>query len=280
MDGREVVIKIQYPEIRRIIPLDLGMLRSVVRLVRLVQRRIDLRSLVTEVTRFIALELDFRREVDATERLGASLATFADVRVPAVHRELCGERVIVLEFLDGIQVTRTGAIVAAGHKLPDVARKIGDLYGAMIFEHGFFHGDPHPGNLLVLPDGRIGLLDFGLCKDLPKGFAKRVAQMIIAAMIGDEPAALEAATALGFETAEMRPEALRSLLLLMIGDSDRDDGLFELLGESPLRTIPEDFALVARTLVLLNGLSHRLVPKRRLIQAALLQRLAAGAARA
>jgi ubiquinone biosynthesis protein len=78
----------------------------------------------------------------------------------------------------------------------------------------------------------------------------------------------------------MRPEALRSLLLLMIGDSDRDDGLFELLGESPLRTIPEDFALVARTLVLLNGLSHRLVPKRRLIQAALLQRLAAGAARA
>ncbi len=278
-DGSNVVVKIQYPEIRRIIPVDLEMLRTVVGLVRLVQRRIDLRSLVTEVTRFIELELDFRREVDATERLGAILAGFADVRVPAVHRELCGDRVIVLEYLDGIQVTRTVALVEAGHKLADVARKIGDLYGAMIFEHGFFHGDPHPGNLLVLPDGRIGLLDFGLCKDLPKGFAKRVAQMMIGAMIGDESAAREAATSLGFETAEVRPEAMRSLLLLMIGDSDRDDGIFDLLGESPLRKIPEDFALVARTLVLLNGLSHRLVPKRRLIQAALLQHLAAGAAR-
>ena len=278
-DGSDVVVKIQYPEIRRIIPLDLGMLRAVVRLVRLVQRRIDLRSLVTEVTRFLERELDFRREAAATERLGSILSAFPDVRVPRVHRDLCGDRVIVLEYLDGIQVTRTDALVAAGHKLPDVARRIGNLYGAMIFEHGFFHGDPHPGNLLVLSDGRIGLLDFGLCKDLPPGFAKRVAQMMIAALIGDEASARDAAGALGFEAAAIRPDHLRSLLLMMIGDSDRDDGFFDLLGESPIRRIPEDFALVARTLVLLNGLSHRLVPKRRLIQAALLQHLAAGAAR-
>jgi predicted unusual protein kinase regulating ubiquinone biosynthesis (AarF/ABC1/UbiB family) len=64
----------------------------------------------------------------------------------------------------------------------------------MIFEHDFFHGDPHPGNLLVLPDGRIGLLDFGLCKGLPPGFARLVAQMMVSARVGDSDASLDAAS--------------------------------------------------------------------------------------
>jgi ubiquinone biosynthesis protein len=150
----------------------------------------------------------------------------------------------------------------------------------MIFEHDFFHGDPHPGNLLVQADGRIALLDFGLCKELPPGFARLVAQMMVSAMIGDSATALASAQALGFDTASLRPEHLRSLMLMAVGDSDTDEGLLGILGESRLRRIPEDFALVARTLVLLNGLSHRLAPGRRLIQAELLQHLAAGAARA
>ena len=278
LDGSDVVIKIQYPEIRRIIPLDLGMLRRVARLVHLLQRRIDLRSLVTEVTRFIQLELDFRREVRATDRLGKILAPRADVRVPKVFHEYCGDNTIVLEYLDGIQVTRVTEFIAAGHKPADVARKIGALYGAMIFEYGFFHGDPHPGNLLVLPDGSIGLLDFGLCKDLPEGFARKIATMMVAALIGDVDTALEAAGELGFETGAIRPEHLRSLLLMVLGDSDGGDGVLDILSESRFRRIPEDFALVLRTLILLNGLSHRLAPKRRLIQAELLRHLAAGAA--
>jgi ubiquinone biosynthesis protein len=277
-DGSEVVLKIQYPEIRRIIPLDLGMLRRVAGLVHRLQRRVDLRSLVTEVTRFIELELDFRREVQATDRLAGILRAHPDVRVPQVHHALCGDRTIVLEYLEGIQVTRVAEFTAAGHKPADVARRIGALYGAMIFEYGFFHGDPHPGNLLVLPDGSIGLLDFGLCKDLPKGFARKIATMMVAALIGDSDTAFEAAAELGFETDAIRPEHLRSLLLMVIGDSDSDDGVIDILSESRFRRIPEDFALVFRTLILLNGLSHRLAPKRRLIQAELLRHLAAGAA--
>lgn len=277
--GHEVVVKIRYPEVPRTIPLDLALLRRVVSLIQRVQRRIDMRTMIEEVTRFIELELDFPREVRATERLAKTLADCPDVVVPRVYTALCGQNTIVLEYLEGIQVARTGALVAAGHKLPVVARKIGALYGAMIFEHDFFHGDPHPGNLLVLPDGRIGLLDFGLCKELPPGFARRVAQMMVSAMIGDSRAALAAAQELGFDTSALQPEHLRPMMLLMLGDSDGETGLFDILGESAVRQIPEDFALVARTLVLLNGLSHRLAPGRRLIQAELLQHLAAGAAR-
>ena len=71
---------------------------------------------------------------------------------------------------------------------------------------------------------------------------------------------------------------VRSLLLMVIGDSDAEVGVLDILNESRIRRIPEDFALVVRTLILLNGLSHRLAPKRRLVQGALIQHLAAGAA--
>jgi len=279
-DGAEVVLKIQYPEARRIIPLDLKLVRLVGRVANTIQSYVDLRAVVNEVTRFIERELDFEAEVASTKRLGAMLEALPGVRVPEVHEDICGPNLIVLEYLDGIQVTRRDALVEAGHKLPDVARRVGDVYGAMIFELGFFHADPHPGNLLVLRDGSIGLLDFGLCKDLPEGFALLVARMMVSAMIGDSEDALDAAEGLGFDTRRMRADHLRTLLLKMIGDTDGDDSVFEILGESRIERIPEDFALVVRTLILLNGLSERLVPHRRLVQAALLEHLAAGASRA
>jgi ubiquinone biosynthesis protein len=278
-DGSQVVLKIRYPEITRVIPLDLGMLRRVVAVVQRLQRRIDLRALVTEVTRFNELELDFPREARSTERIAKQLVDLPWVVVPHVYTELCGENTLVLEYLEGIQIGHTEELVAAGHKLPEIARRIGALYGTMIFEQGFFHGDPHPGNLLVMKDGRIALLDFGLAKELPPGFARKIATMMVSSMIGDSGAALAAAKELGFDVGAMRPENLRTLMLMMVGDSDTDASFFDIVGETHLERIPEDFALVGRTLILLNGLSHRLAPGRRLVQAELLKHLAAGAAR-
>jgi len=276
-DGADVVIKIQYPEARRIIPLDLAMLRRVAALIQRMQDSIDVRSLVGEITRFVELELDFRREAESTVRLGAILAARDDVRVPRIHAEYSRDRVLVMEYLDGIQVSRTDALRAAGHQPSDVARRVGALYGAMLFEYGFFHGDPHPGNILVLPDGRIGLLDFGLCKELPANFAALVAQMLVAALIGDSAAALRAAAALSFDIEVVAPDHLRALVLSLVGDSDGAADLATVLGATRIRRIPNDFGLVLRTMLLLNGLSHRLAPGRRLIQAELMKHLAAGA---
>jgi ubiquinone biosynthesis protein len=252
------------------------MLRRVVALIQRIQKRIDLRALVTEVTRFIELELDFRREVRATERLASTLADFPGVVVPRVHRELCGERTIVLEYLDGIQVTRTEALVAAGHKLSEVARKVGALYGSMIFEHGFFHGDPHPGNLLVLGDGRIGLLDFGLAKELPPGFAASIARMFGAALAGDAEAAVTAARRLGFGLEGIEPAAFLRVLGLALGAKHGIAEALAIANRGLAGAIPEDIALVIRTLILLNGLSERLAPGERRISRELL----AGAASA
>ncbi len=276
-DGADVVIKIQYPEARRIIPLDLALLRRVASLIQRMQSSIDLRSLVFEITRFVEMELDFRREAESTQRLAAILAGRDDVRVPRIYDQYTRDRVLVMEYLDGIQVTRTGALRDAGHQPSEVARRIGALYGAMLFEYGFFHGDPHPGNLLVLADGRIGLLDFGLCKELPPRFAARIAEMLVAALIGDSTAALRAAGELEFDIAAIRPEHLRALVLSLVGDSDGTEDFATVLGATRIRRIPSDFGLVLRTMLLLNGLSHRLAPGRRLIQGELIKHLAAGA---
>jgi ubiquinone biosynthesis protein len=276
-DGSDVVIKIQYPEARRIIPVDLRMVRRVAGLAQNMQSSLDLRSLAGEITRFVEMELDFRREAESTQRLAAILAERGDVRVPRIYDEYTRDRLIVMEYLDGIQVTQTQALRAAGHSLSEVARRIGGLYGAMLFEYGFFHGDPHPGNLLVLPDGRIGLLDFGLCKELPENFANLVAQMMVAALIGDSEAALRAAADLGFDIEALRADHLRTLILSIMGDSDGAGDFASVLGATRIRRIPDDFALVLRTMLLLNGLSHRLAPGRRLIQGELIKHLAAGA---
>jgi ubiquinone biosynthesis protein len=150
----------------------------------------------------------------------------------------------------------------------------GALYGDMIFGRGYFHGDPHPGNHLVLKDGRIGLIDFGLSKELPENFATQVATMMVSALIGDNDAAMAAAEQLGFAVEGLTSGSLRALVLMIMGDSDGEQSFFEVLGENEIREIPSHFGLVARTLVLLNGLSHRLAPGRRLIQGALLQELA------
>lgn len=266
IDDQRVVLKIQYPEIARLARVDLASFRRVVRVVALVQKRLDLRSLVDEIASFIELELDFEREATSTERIAASFEGSEEVRIPRVFRERCTPRILVLEYLEGIQVTHVAELEAAGHDRAAIAARIGRIYTTMIFEHGFFHGDPHPGNLLVLEDGAIGLLDFGLAKELPVGFAPRAARMFASVFSGDSAGTLAAARELGFEVAGSDPEDLRKLMRMLVGERIEGANVLDLLADSPLVKLPPDFGLVARTLIILNGLSYSLAPRQRLIQ--------------
>lgn len=276
--GARVVLKVQYPEIARIAKVDIASVRRVAHLVGRLQHYVDLRSLVNEVSHFIALELDFEREARSCERLARELADAPDVRVPATHPEYCRPKLLVFEYLEGIQVTDLDALRAAGHDLTEVAHKIARLYCEMIFESGFFHGDPHPGNLLVLEDGRIGLLDFGLCKELPEGFGGKVSTMILSAVRGDGANALAAARSLGFGVDGIAAENVPALIQTLLGDRPPDQSLVGLIQQDALANIPDDFPLVGRTLIILNGLSHRLAPGEHLIQREMLRAMAQASA--
>lgn len=263
-DGTRVVVKIQYPEARRLFPVDLKSLRMAVRVARRLNRGLDLRPLANELAEQIGLELDFEREAVSTERIRANVAADPDVVVPRVYRELSSGKLLVLEFLEGTPLSAVEKLRERGVDLGGVARRVAALYARMIFQHGFFHGDPHPGNLLVLGDGRIGLLDFGLAKELPEGFAANAAEMFAGVVTNDSPRALAAARAIGFTVADNRAPELLGLVRSLLGDYRETGKLLESLQSGGL-AVPSQFTLIARVMVILSGVSHMLVPGERVI---------------
>jgi cytochrome P450/predicted unusual protein kinase regulating ubiquinone biosynthesis (AarF/ABC1/UbiB family) len=274
LDGTPVVVKVQYEEIARLARLDLACLRLLARIAGRIARNFDVRAVIDEIAELVWLELDFAREADSTERIRSALADDPTVRVPRVHREFGSGKLLVLEYLEGIKVTELDRLRAAGHDLGDVARGIGRLYARMIFEQGFFQGDPHPGNLLVMPGTVIGLLDFGLAKELPRGFAAAMAELLTRALAGDVPGAAAAARLAGFEIRDDQATALPGLVLALLGDRDEQANTAELVAETPIEHVPSHFGLIVRVMLLLNGLSHRLAPGQLLIQRALVEAVA------
>ncbi len=275
-NGDDVVIKIQYPEARKLFPGDLGSLRRAVRMLRWLNKKLDLRALAGELAEFVCLELDFAREADSTDRIRAAFDGNSTVLVPKVYRELSTDRLLVLEFLEGTGVTQHEQLRAAGVDLRRAAETIADLYCEMIFEHGFFHGDPHPGNLLVHPDGKtIVLLDFGLAKELPPGFADGAATMIVKGLAGDIDGALEAARSIGFE-ADGDRAAFGDLVQMFMGNYTNLSGSgLDVINATSLKNIPSHFALIGRAFILLHGVSHMLVPNERVISGAIARNLGA-----
>jgi ubiquinone biosynthesis protein len=164
-NGRRVVVKVQRPGAPRQIEADLSLMYQAARIAKERVRAldfIDARALVDEFARSIRHELDFRLEARNAERFGRDFAGHPHVRIPRVYWSYTRARVLTLEFMEGRQVAD---LELEGFTLEErrrLAYLITEVWMTMIFRHGFFHGDPHPANILVLggPD-RIGLVDFG-----------------------------------------------------------------------------------------------------------------------
>ncbi len=264
-DGQDVVIKVQYPEARRLFPGDLSSLRRAVRVVRWLNRSLDLRVLADELAEFIVLELEFDREAESTERVRKAFEGDSRVHVPRVYTDWSTNAILVLEFIEGKRLTDLDKLRAENVDLKKIAEQVAGLYVTMIFEHGFFHGDPHPGNMLLCEQYSIALLDFGLAKELPDGFGDGVADMLVHAVAGDGAAAMIAARSIGFDFQTEDPQQLLQLMKMLMGDYSSSERLVNVLKANSVTAVPPHFTLIVRAMVLLNGLSHKLVPNERII---------------
>ena len=274
IDGTKVAVKVQYPDIDHVIRTDLSASRRVAQIYSRFDRNpMDFLPLLDELQRHLAMELDFRREVASADRVRAAFAGDPTLVIPTFHPHLCTRRVIVMEFVTGTRVSDKAALTAAGIHVPSLMTGLMRLFNRMILANGFFHADPHPGNILVNPaaDGRavFTLLDFGLAKALPEGFGMGLFELMFSMMTFNESAMLRAFRELGFETKSDDQQTLLVIARRMISRSDTGrfqgefteemtDEMFDGIRENPVVKVPIDFVLVARAFALLSGIAHTL----------------------
>ena len=185
VDGSQVVLKVQRPGIEKKIRADLNILSLIARQVlREFPEAIafDPVGVLAEFERSIVSELNFEEEARNMRRVARNFGDVAFVRIPVVHDELTDPTVMVMEFLDGVKIRNARA---SGHDMDRVGEHMLRVAYDMLFEHGFFHGDLHPGNVLVLPGEVIGVLDFGMVGRLTQEMRNNVISIIFALQRGD-----------------------------------------------------------------------------------------------
>jgi predicted unusual protein kinase regulating ubiquinone biosynthesis (AarF/ABC1/UbiB family) len=162
-DGRDVAVKVVYPQIDRLVYSDLWILKAVLWLEsRFYSAPLD--PIYRELAANIPFEVDMHHEAQNMEAIAEQLAQRPNVIIPQVVHEWTRKRVLVMEHIDGIKITDFARIREAGIDLQKVIQLLGEVYMEQMLTHGHFHADPHPGNIFALPGNRIALLDFGLVK--------------------------------------------------------------------------------------------------------------------
>jgi len=271
-DGRRCAVKVQYPGIEGIVRADLRNLAVILRVLAWLEHDFDFRVLMREAFKYIPMELDFEHEADNCETIARNLAARADVVVPRVYREFSTRRVLVMELIEGIKITDVAALERAGIDKRAVAQKLMEVFCEQVLRDGFFHADPHPGNVMVQPGPRLVLLDFGLAKDLPPRFRDGIVRLTFSILTVDNAGIAAAFEQLGFRTRDGSPETLITLANLLLGNTIRrgrayaDKQLIEEFSEelpralrvNPIVEVPADVLLVTRVMGLLSGLGKTL----------------------
>jgi predicted unusual protein kinase regulating ubiquinone biosynthesis (AarF/ABC1/UbiB family) len=278
-DGREVAVKVQYPEIASLVPGDLASVRRACRVYEFFDPQpIELLPLLDELNKYLALELDFEREADNADKIRKLFADDDTVRVPEIYREWSTRRVITMELLGGMKITDVAALDRVGLDRGELVQSLMSIYVRMILAQGFFQADPHPGNFFVAEDGTITLLDFGLAKDLPDGFGLGLFELMFSMMTQNEAAMIRAFEELGFETktGETDTYVLIAKRMMRRSETGRFEGefteemtdeLFEAIRENPVVRVPSDFVLVGRVFSLLSGIAHTLGHRANVLEA-------------
>ncbi|MHC1625885.1 MAG: ABC1 kinase family protein [Methanoculleaceae archaeon] len=163
--GDEVVLKIQRPGIVDLVETDLSILHTLARRLEKFypeSRVSNPTGLVREFENQIRRELNFVQDGKNADRLRQNLRGFSGVKVPRIYWEHSGRRLLIMEYVEGVRVDDLAGIEDMGLRPQDIAERGFSCYVTQIFDHGFFHADPHPGNLLVTPAGELAFLDFGI----------------------------------------------------------------------------------------------------------------------
>lgn len=186
--GEKVAVKVRREGIEQVVATDMEILADIAVIVeRYVEESRYYRpsETVSQFTRVITREMDFLREARNIINLGSDLDDHSPARIPKVYERLTTSRVLVMEWFDGKQLNQLTEDDKQTLDLASVAEKVARLYLQMIFVSGFYHADPHPGNIMIMADGKVGLLDFGMTGRLSARVREYIEDLIPVIVTGD-----------------------------------------------------------------------------------------------
>ena len=278
-DGREVMVKVQRPNIENIIERDISILRGIAQLIDVHVHELqsyNVPGIVDEFSRTISKELDFFIEASNAVQLRHNFKDSNDLVIPEVHAGLSSKRVLVLEKIEGVRIDDYAGIERMGHDRKDIARKGAGAFFKMVFQDGLFHADPHPGNIFVLSDGRLGMVDFGIMGRVTEENMEYFASVLVALAGHDYDSLTRQYVNLGFLSEESMDidtvqrdlkEDLAELLEPYYGMTIRQidfatyvDRVTRILNRHKLK-IPQNLYLMEKSLITLDGLLKQLNPE-------------------
>ncbi|MFI5311705.1 MAG: ABC1 kinase family protein [Gemmatimonadales bacterium] len=269
--GQVVAVKVLRPHVEANVAADL---RAARRILRWVARWWDhphvkrVRVVLDEFEVRIAEEMDFRLEAEYATEIGANFEGNRQVKVPRVVHELTRQRVLVMEFVEGTRIDR---LDAARVNVTAIVATLVELYVQMMLVDGLFHADPHPGNLMVAPDGRIVLVDFGMTVRVPLETRRTLMRTSIAAIRRDPDAVAQGFRDLGLILPGTDPATVRWLAELLITNAysrtTTKERLDTLLADRVMKTLfdfpivlPQHLVYFGRTAALIEGIGTRYDP--------------------
>lgn len=272
-DGRQVVVKVQHADIERIVANDLEILAGLAQLAAKLEEFKPYRpvEMVAELARTMRRELEFGREERNLTQFAGMFEHDTHVHVPAAITPFCTSRVLTMEYLEGIKVSDTSRLAAAGVDIEGVARRLAEMYLRMIFQEGFFHADPHPGNILVLRGEVIGLLDFGMVGRLSERSREDIEEMLLALIARDVPMLTTMIRRLGTVPPEIDESGFANDVAEFVGQYahtslDRFDLASALRDMTNLIrrhriVLPAEIATLIKVLITLEGTGRLLSPR-------------------
>ena len=277
--GEDVAVKVQRPGVRETMAQDVSIMRSLAKVAAKLfpdTQIIDFKGVVEELWDTFEAETDSLIEARNLAAFKKFSQPYKYMDCPAPYPELCTEHVVVMDYVDGISVSHPGQLVAAGYDLKEIGTKLVDNYATQILDEGFFHADPHPGNIIVR-GGQIVLIDLGMTGRLDQRTRNVLKDMIFAVAKQDSPALADSLLrfAVASPDSEDYPSLLADLDMVVqeFGTVDLSEldiaafltSLTQLASRHGIE-IPSSITTVGRALVTLEGLLDEFIPNVNMIQ--------------
>ncbi|ANY67749.1 ABC transporter [Paenibacillus sp. BIHB 4019] len=273
-DGTEVVVKVQRPGIQKLVETDLNILADVAKVSEgafELAQHYRLNEIVEELSKALRQEMDYSIEAQSTEKFMINSKKLPYIFVPVVYWDYCTKRVLTTSYVDGIKLSDRKQLEQLGINTKLVAERLATVIFHQILIDGFFHGDPHPGNVMALPDGRLALLDFGMVGRLSPHTKKHFASLVIALRNQSSKGVIRAISYMGVipdevdqaklyaDVDEMREKYYQvPLNQISLGTAIRD--LFSVANRHHIR-IPSELTLLGKALLTMEGVTVALDPK-------------------